>query len=149
MTTALTLWPPNGMKAPPPAHLPGAQNWNPLGHKGLRGNRGAGLRSTVKGAERGEGLPKSQQLSAQCRRRQAVPTAQAPCQIRPCKVLGHSRTNQYKLLQKPPPLGMSTSSKWASAPSTPQTSLQWGYWKGSPELKGVPRTHSAEEDSPR
>ena len=58
MTTALTLCPPNGMKALPPAHLPGAQNWNPLSHKGLRGNRGAGLRPTVKGAalESWEGL---------------------------------------------------------------------------------------------
>ena len=68
------------MKALPPARLLGARNRNPLSHKGLRGNRGAGLRPTVKGAERGEGLPKRQQLSVECRRRQAVPTAQAPCQ---------------------------------------------------------------------
>jgi len=46
------------MKAVPPARLPGAWNRNPLSHKGLRGNRGAGLRPTVKGAERGDGLPK-------------------------------------------------------------------------------------------
>ena len=43
------------------------------------------------------------------------------------QVLGHRRSDQYKLLQKPPPLGMSTSSKWASAPSNPQTTLQGGY----------------------
>ena len=51
--------------------------WNPLSHKGLRGNRGAGLRPTIKGAERGEGLPKRRQTSVGCRRRKAVPTAQA------------------------------------------------------------------------
>ena len=42
----------------------------------------------------------------------------------PARSLGHSQTEQYKLLQKPPPLGMSMSSKWASASSTPETSLQ-------------------------
>ena len=51
--------------------------WNPLSHKGLRGNRGAGLRPTIKGADRGEGLPKRRQMSVGCRRRKAVPTAQA------------------------------------------------------------------------
>ena len=42
----------------------------------------------------------------------------------PVRSLGHSQTEQYKLIQKPPPQGMSTSSKWASASSTPETSLQ-------------------------
>lgn len=37
----------------------------------------------------------------------------------PARVLGRSRTQQYKQLQKPPP-GMSTSSKWASAPPPPK-----------------------------
>ena len=55
--------------------------WNPLSHKGLRGNRGAGLRPTIKGAERGEGLPKRCQVSVVCGRRKAVPTAQAHHQI--------------------------------------------------------------------
>lgn len=99
--------------------------------------------------QRGEGLPKSQQLSAECRRRQAVPTAQAPCQTRPCKVLGHSRTNQYKLLQKPPPLGMSTSSKWASAPLPPKQASSEATERAalnsraSPEPTQLRRTHHA------
>nr|XP_020765078.1 uncharacterized protein LOC110147751 isoform X2 [Odocoileus virginianus texanus] len=38
-------------------------SWKPLCHKGLRGNRGAGLRPTIKGAESGEGLPKRWQFS--------------------------------------------------------------------------------------
>ena len=66
---------------------------NPLSHKGLRGNRGAGLRPTIKGAERGEGLPKRRQMSVGCRRRKAVPTAQAHHQTRPCKDTG-SQSNQ-------------------------------------------------------
>ena len=53
MTTSTTVSSRNGTKALPAARLPGAWNWNPLSHKGLRGNRGAGLRPTVKGAERG------------------------------------------------------------------------------------------------
>ena len=116
MTNSTTVSRINGTKALPPARLPGAQNRNPLSHKGLCRNRGAGLRPTVKGTERGDGLPKRWQVSVGCGRRKAVPMAQAPCQTWPCKVLGHSRTDQYKLFQKPPPLGMSTSSKWASAP---------------------------------
>ena len=58
MTTSTAVSRRNGTKALPPARLPGARNWNPLSHKGLRGNRGTGLRPTVKGAEKGEGLPK-------------------------------------------------------------------------------------------
>ena len=58
MTTSAAISRRNGMKALPPAHLPEAQNQNPLSHKGFHGNRGAGFRPTVKGAEMGEGLPK-------------------------------------------------------------------------------------------
>ena len=58
MTTSIAISRRNGTKALPPAHLPEAQNQNPFSHKGLHGNRGAGLRPTVKGAEMGEGLPK-------------------------------------------------------------------------------------------
>ena len=68
------------MKALPPAHLPEAQNQNPLSHKGFHGNRGAGFRPTVKGAEMGEGLPKRRQVSVGCGRRKVVLTAQAHCQ---------------------------------------------------------------------
>ena len=68
------------MKALPPARLLGARNRNPLSHKGLCGNRGAGLRPTVKGAERGDGLPKRRQVSVGCGRRKVVLTAQAHCQ---------------------------------------------------------------------
>ena len=35
--------------------------------------------------------------------------------------LGHSRAQEYKGLQKPPPVGVSTSPEGASAPSSPQT----------------------------
>ena len=78
-----------------------------------------------------------------------MPTAQAPCQTRPCKVLGHSRTNQYKLLQKPPPLGMSTSSKWASAPLPPKQASSEATERAalnsraSPEPTQLRRTHHA------
>ena len=50
MTTSTAVSRRNGKKALPPAGLPGARNQNPLSHKGLRGNKGAGLRPTVKGA---------------------------------------------------------------------------------------------------
>ena len=80
MTTSTTVSRRNGMKALPPARLLRARNRNPLSHKGLCGNRGAGLRPTVKGAERGDGLPKRRQVSVGCGRRKAVPVAQAPSQ---------------------------------------------------------------------
>ena len=80
MTTHTAVSGRNGTKALPPARLPGARNWNLLSHKGLRGNTGAGLRPTVKGAERGEGLPKRRQVSVGCGRRKAMPMAQALCQ---------------------------------------------------------------------
>ena len=52
------------------------------------------------------------------------PQPRATIAQNPARVLGRSQTQQYKWLQKPPPPGMSMSSKWASAPSTPQTRLQ-------------------------
>ena len=67
----------NGTKALPPACLPGARNLEPTQSQGLHGNRGAGLKPTIRGAERGEGLPKRCQVSVVCGRRKAVPTAQA------------------------------------------------------------------------
>ena len=94
-TTALTLRPPALLSLEEMArrlclqHVsrePGTRN--PLSHKGLRGNRWAGLRPTIKGIERGEGLPKRRQMSVGCRRRKAVPTAQAHHQTRPCKDTG-------------------------------------------------------------
>ena len=78
MTTHTAVSRRNGTKALPAARLPGARNRNPLSHKGLRGNGGAGLRPTIKGAERGEGPPERRQGSVGCGRRKAVPTAQAP-----------------------------------------------------------------------
>ena len=93
--TALTLGPPALLSLEEMARRLCLQHvsrepgtWNPLSHKGLRGNRGAGLRPTIKGAERGEGLPKRRQMSVGCRRRKAVPTAQAHHQTRPCKDTG-------------------------------------------------------------
>ncbi|CAI9155785.1 unnamed protein product [Rangifer tarandus platyrhynchus] len=60
-------------------------SWKPLCHKGLHGNRGAGLRPTIKGAEIREGLPKRWQVCVGCGRRKAVPTAQAHRQTSPYK----------------------------------------------------------------
>ena len=100
ITTDLTLWPPAPLSQEEMAqrlclqHVswePGS--WNPLCHKGLRGNRGAGPRPTIKGAESGEGLPKRWQVCAGCGRRKAVPTAQAHRQTWPCKVTG-SQSNR-------------------------------------------------------
>ena len=83
-TTALTLRPPALLSLEEMARRLCLQHvsqepgtWNPLSHKGLRGNRGAGLRPTIKGADRGKGLPKRRQMSVGCRRRKAVPSAQA------------------------------------------------------------------------
>ena len=103
MTTSTSVSRRNGTKALPPAHLPGAQNWNPLSHKGLRGNKGAGLRPTVKSAERGIGAAKK--MTGECGVREKAGRAHGsgPLSNMTLKVLGHSRTKQYKLLQKPPP----------------------------------------------
>ena len=101
------------MKALPPARLPGAPNRNPLSHKGLCGNRGAGFRPTVKGTEGGWAAKK---MTGECGVQEKEGCAHGSGSLSNMTLQGHSRTDQYKLLQKPPPLGMSTSSKWASAP---------------------------------
>jgi len=54
----------NGTKALPPACLPGARNLEPTQSQGLHGNRGAGLKPTIRGAERGGGAAKK--MSGEC-----------------------------------------------------------------------------------